>query len=87
MQVYNMGVDSKTHRPSMKVEYVISKDGKSIVTQDEDPAKWAQATTQITLEKQLPLKAFAPGKYNVQIKVTDNIKGQTVSPTASFEVH
>jgi hypothetical protein len=32
------------------------------------------------------LKGLAPGKYTVQIKVTDNIKKETVSPSASFEL-
>ena len=86
MQVYNLGIDPKTHRPSMNVEYDISKDGKTILTQPEDPAKWAQAAQQITLQKQLSLKSLPPGKYSVQIKVTDNVKKQSVTPAATFEV-
>ena len=86
MQVYNLGIDPKTHRPSMNVEYDISKDGKSILKQPEDPEKWAAASPQITLQKRLPLKSLEPGKYSVQIKITDHVKNQTVSPTATFEV-
>ena len=86
MQVYNLGIDPQTHRPSLKVEYDISKDGKMILSQPEDPDKWAQASPQITLQKKMELKALPPGKYSVQIKVTDNVKKQTVSPTANFEV-
>ena len=86
MQVYNLGMDPQTHRPSMNIEYEISKDGKPILNQPEDPSKWAQPVTQITLEKQLPLKSLPPGKYNVQIKVTDNVRKQTVSPAATFEL-
>jgi GWxTD domain-containing protein len=86
MQVYNLGLDPKTHRPSMSVQYDISKDGKSVLTQDEDPSKWNHPVQQITLEKELPLKPLAPGKYSVQIKITDNVKKQTVTPSASFEV-
>jgi GWxTD domain-containing protein len=86
MQVYNMALDPKTHRPSMNVEYEISKDGKPILSQAEDPSKWANPVRQITLEKQLPLKSLPAGKYSVQIKVTDNIRKQTISPTATFEL-
>jgi hypothetical protein len=32
------------------------------------------------------LRSLQPGKYTVQIKVTDKVKNQTVSPTASFEL-
>jgi hypothetical protein len=86
MQIYNLGIDTKTHRPSLNVQYDISKDGKKILSQPEDPAKWASAARQITLQKEMPLKLLQPGKYMVEIKVTDNVKNQTVSPTASFEV-
>jgi GWxTD domain-containing protein len=86
MQVYNLAIDPQTHKPSMNIEYDISKDGKPILSQPEDPAKWAQAVQQITLQKQMPLKSLSPGKYSVQIKVTDNVRKQTISPTATFEV-
>jgi GWxTD domain-containing protein len=86
MQVYNLGMDPKTHRPSMNVEYEISKDGKPILNQPEDGSKWAQPVTQVTLEKQMPLQSLPPGKYSVQIKVTDNVRKQSVSPTATFEL-
>jgi GWxTD domain-containing protein len=86
MQVYNLGVDSQSHRPSLNVEYQISKDGKPLLDQPEDASKWAQPVQQITLEKQLSLKSLPPGKYSVQIKVTDNVRRQTISPTATFEL-
>lgn len=86
MQIYNLGQDPKTHHPSLSVQYDISKDGKTILTQNENPSKWDHPMQQITLEKEMPLKVLTPGKYNVKIKVTDNIKKQTVTPTASFTV-
>ena len=86
MQVYNLGLDAKTHKPSLDVEYEVLKDGKPLLAQAEDAAKLKDATQQFTLEKQMPLSALQPGKYTVQIKVTDNIKKQTVSPSAAFEV-
>ena len=86
MQVYNLGVDEKTHKPALEVQYEILKDGKAILNQPEDPGNLKKAGQQFTVEKTMPLSGLAPGKYTVQIKVTDNIKKQTVSPTASFEV-
>ncbi len=86
MQVYNLASDPQTHRPSLNVEYEISKDGKTLLNQPEDPSKWAQPVQQITLQKEMPLKSLAPGKYSVQIKVTDNVRKQTISPTATFEL-
>lgn len=86
MQVYNLGQDAKTHKPSLDVEYELLKDGKALLDQPEDPAKLKEASQQFTLEKQMPLKVLQPGRYTVQIKVKDNIKNQTVSPSESFEV-
>jgi GWxTD domain-containing protein len=86
MQVYNLGLDEKTRKPSLDVEYELLKDGKTLLAQAEDPAKLKEASQQFTLEKQMPLRVLQPGKYTVQIKVTDNIKKQTVSPSTTFEV-
>jgi GWxTD domain-containing protein len=86
MQVYNLAMDPDTHRPSLNVEYEISKDGKPLLKQPEDSSKWAQPVQQLTLQKEMPLKTLAPGKYSVQIKVTDNVRKQTISPTATFEL-
>jgi len=86
MQVYNLGIDEKTHKPSLEVQYEILKDGKAILDQPEDAANLKKASQQFTVQKTMPLSSLAPGKYTVQIKVTDNIKKQSVSPTASFEV-
>jgi GWxTD domain-containing protein len=86
MQVYNLGLDAKTHKPSLDVEYQLLKDGKTLLAQSEDAAKLKDASQQFTLEKQMPLSVLQPGKYTVQIKVKDNIKNQTVSPSTTFEV-
>ena len=86
MQVYNLGLDAQTHKPSLNVQYEILKDGKPILDQAEDAANLKRASQQFTIEKNMPLKALTPGKYMVQIKVTDNITKQTVSPSSSFEI-
>jgi GWxTD domain-containing protein len=86
MQVYNLGLDAKTHKPSLDVEYELLKDGKTLLAQAEDPAKLKDASQQFTLEKQMPLSVLQPGKYTMQIKVTDNINKQTLLPSTTFEV-
>jgi len=86
MQVYNLGLDPQTHRPSLNVEYNISKDGKSLLSAPEDTPKLANAGSQVTLEKMLNLKPLQPGKYDLSIKITDNVTKQTVSPSTTFEV-
>jgi GWxTD domain-containing protein len=87
MQVYNLSVDPKTHKPSAEIEYDITKDGQQIWKATEDAAKVANASQQMTIERQMPLQPLQPGKYTVAIKVTDNITKQSVNPAANFEVH
>jgi hypothetical protein len=70
----------------MNVEYDIAKDGKNILNQPEDTSKWTNAGAQITLQKKMDLAPLQPGKYSVQIKVTDNVKKETISQTQAFEV-
>jgi uncharacterized protein (DUF2141 family) len=86
MQVYNLGIDDKTHKPSLDVHYEVEKDGKSLLDQAEDPANLKKASQQYTVIKTMGLKGLSPGKYTVQIKITDKIKNQTVSPSATFEL-
>jgi len=86
MQLYNLGVDDKTHKPSLDVHYVIEKDGKPLLDQPEDETNLKKASQQFTIVKTMGLRALPPGRYTVQIKVTDNIKKQSVSPSATFEV-
>ncbi len=86
MQVYNLGLDEKTKKPSLDVQYEISKDGKTLLDQPEDAKNLKSASQQYTIIKKMALKPLQPGKYTVQIKVTDNIKKATLSPTATFQV-
>lgn len=86
MQVYNLGSDDKTHKPSLSVNYEIDKDGKTLLDQPEDAANLKKASQQFTILKTMGLRGLAPGKYTVQIKVTDNIRKQTFSPSETFEL-
>jgi uncharacterized protein (DUF2141 family) len=86
MQVYNLGLDPETHKPSAEINYEIVKDGKTLLSQKEDPETLARAAQQVTLQKTMPLKSLEPGKYTVHIKVTDNVTKQSLSPAASFEL-
>ncbi len=86
MQVYNLSVDEKTKKPSLDVNYEITKDGKALLNQPEDPKNLKSASQQYTIVKKMALKSLPPGKYTVQIRVTDNLKKQTVNQSASFQV-
>lgn len=86
MQVYNLGTDDKTHKPQVKVEYALLKDSKQVFQFQEDGGQIPGASNQVTLEKVLPLQGLEPGRYTLQVKVTDEINKQTISPTANFTI-
>jgi GWxTD domain-containing protein len=88
MQVYNLSVDDKTHKPSATVEYdvVNSATNKAVIHTVESTASMGNIGDQVTLQKTLSAANLDPGIYRIEIKVNDNISKQTVDPTATFAV-
>jgi GWxTD domain-containing protein len=88
MQVYNLSVDGKTHRPSATFEYDIvnAATNKAVVHAVESSDKMGNIGDQVTLHKEVAAANLDPGMYRIQIKVSDNISKQTVDPSATFAV-
>jgi 5-hydroxyisourate hydrolase-like protein (transthyretin family) len=88
MQVYNLGVDEKTHKPSADVEYEIvnMQTNKPVVKTAETTTDIGSSGEQVTLQKSLSLQSVPPGTYRITIKVTDNLTKQVINPSASFQV-
>ena len=89
LQLYNFGVDDKTHKPNADITYEIVKSGSNEqiyeVTEAVSSIQGASGS-QVTIEKLLPLKTLAPGQYELKMKVTDKIRNQTLTPSAKFTV-
>jgi GWxTD domain-containing protein len=88
MQVYNLGVDGKTHKPSATVEYdvVNMATNKPVIRSVENTDQMGNIGDQVTLQKTLSAANLGPGIYRIQIKVNDNISKQMVDPSATFSV-
>jgi GWxTD domain-containing protein len=88
MQVYNLGVDDKTHKPSATVEYDVinAATNKAVIHTVETTDQMGNIGDQVTLQKPLSAASLDPGVYRIQIKVNDNISKQTVDPSATFAV-
>ena len=88
LQVYNLGVDQKTNKPSATVEYQVvnTVTNKHVLDFTESTAQMGNVGEQVTLGKSLQLSQLDPGVYQVTIKVNDQISKQTISPTAKFSV-
>ncbi len=88
MQVYNLGVDEKTHKPSATFEYNITNlaTNKSVIQKTETTDTMGNLGDQVTLQKTIAAANLQPGTYKIEIKVNDNISKQTIDPSAVFAV-
>jgi GWxTD domain-containing protein len=88
LQIYNLKVDDKTHRADASVEFRVMKDqgGEPMLKFDLGSDKLPEHGEEMTLANSITLGSLAPGKYKLQIAVTDNITKQTITPTADFTV-
>ncbi len=87
MQVYNLSVDEKTHKPSATFEYnVTDANNKPVIHTVESTDTMGNVGDQVTLQKTLSAANLQPGLYKIEIKVNDNLSKQMVDPTATFAV-
>jgi GWxTD domain-containing protein len=87
MQVYNLSVDEKTHKPSATFEYnVTDANHKAVIHTVESTDTMGNVGDQVTLQKTLSAANLPPGLYKIEIKVNDKLSKQTVDPTATFAV-
>jgi GWxTD domain-containing protein len=90
LKLYNLGADDASHKPMGQVQYELTRNGSNEkvfdFTEDFGQIPDATSASQMTIEKFLPLKGLAPGKYTLRMKVTDKIRNQTLTPSAEFTV-
>jgi len=88
MQVYNLGIDQQTKKPSATIEYDVVNiaTNKPVVHAVELTKDLGNVGEQVTLEKSMPLTSLEPGTYRVTIKVNDHVSKQEISPSARFAV-
>jgi GWxTD domain-containing protein len=81
MQIYNVGIDQATLRPSADIEYLISQKSKEVMRIKEDGKNGFSSinSQQMTLARLVPLKDFKPGFYDVQVTIKDNVLNQTIT--------
>jgi GWxTD domain-containing protein len=90
LQLYNFQPDERTQKPQGVIEYEVIKndDNSKVFEFTEDVASIENASSnQITVEKVLPLKTFAPGAYTFRLKAVDKVRNQTLTQAAKFTVN
>ena len=86
LQVYNAGIDQTTLRPSVDVEYALTKDGKEIGKQAEDWRGLSDSGQRLTLARLIDTRQLAAGEYELTIRIRDHVSGQSLAPSAKFTV-
>ena len=88
VQVYNLGIDEKTKKPSATVEYqfVNTATNQPVLNLTQTTAQMGNVGEQMTLAQTVPLSKLGPGVYQVTVKVNDEVSKQAISPTAKFAV-
>jgi len=86
LQVYNAAIDQTTLRPAVDVEYVLLKDSKELTRRREDWRDINDTGQRLTLTEFIDTKSLSPGEYEIQVKITDHITGQTLTPSTKFVV-
>jgi hypothetical protein len=88
LQVYNLKVNDKTNRANTTVEFRVLKGNSTTpaLKFDLPASQLPEHGEELTLEKRMTLGSLAPGKYKLEIAVTDNLANQTITPTADFTI-
>lgn len=86
LQVYNAAMDQTTLRPTADAEFVLLKNGKEIARQTEDWRKINNAGQRLTLSRLIDSSKLEPGEYQIQVRIRDQVSGETITPSATFTV-
>src|SRR6185369_2492070 len=86
LQVYNAVTDQTTLRPAADAEYVLLKNGKQLSKQVEDWREINDAGQRLTLTRLIGSRSLEPGEYQIQVRIRDQVSGQTIAPAATFTI-
>ena len=86
LQIYNAAIDQTTLRPAVDAEYVLLKNGKELSKHVEDWREINDAGQRLTLSRLIDTRTLEPGEYLVQIRIRDQVSGQTITPSATFTI-
>ena len=86
MQVYNVGTDQTTLRPSVDVQYVLMKDGKEVGKTTEDWQGLADYGQRLTLARLIDTRNLADGEYTIEVRIRDRVSNQALSKNDKFTV-
>jgi GWxTD domain-containing protein len=88
MQIYNMGIDQTSQKPSLDITFTV-KSGDKVVEEIKGTSTNSEQFfygQRVVLLGKIPLKNVVPGKCSLEIRVLDNISNRTVTTSTDFKV-
>ncbi len=88
LQVYNATIDQTSLKPSLEITYTIKSDGKVIEELRDLSGNSVQffSGQRVVVLGKIPLKSLAPGKYLLEVKVSDLISNRSLVVNADFKL-
>jgi GWxTD domain-containing protein len=88
LQVYNAAIDQTTFAPSLGVRYRLTREGETVSETVDPTGESVQYSSEhrIVLIRGLPTEDLAPGKYAIEVEVTDQVGGAVVTARDSFQI-
>lgn len=86
LQLYNLKVDDTTHKNNVSLDIKVSAGQQTISHEVKTGEQLQQTGDQITFQRIIAPKSLTPGKYKLEIQVTDQLTKQTVTRTADFTI-
>jgi GWxTD domain-containing protein len=83
-QVYDLGVDATTGKADGVTELRILRDGKTVVA--KAPEARIEATVGGSVIGPVPLASYTPGRYVVELKLSDRVSKKDLVERTSFEI-
>jgi GWxTD domain-containing protein len=81
--LHGAAVDALTGQARLRARFTVLKDGRPVARGPEDAFTTSDAVVSVG---PIPLSTYEPGAYVVRLDVTDEVRGKTLRPEASFEV-
>ncbi len=87
-QVYNAALDQSTLAPSLRVTYRLLKDQKLLRMAVDENGESTQffSPRRVVLMKHLSLEDLEPGKYKIEMEVTDLTRQESVKAASDFTI-
>jgi hypothetical protein len=90
VQVYNATIDQTTQKPALEITYTVKGTNNRILEQLQDLAGNSIqffSGIRVVVVGKIPLNDVPPGKYTLEVKISDTIGGQTLTAESPFRVN